>query len=165
MVSGSLQVPIAASDDDATNTGAGASQVAVPKELRGVASEDSREPASGNFRDWARLERAVKALVAAHASLSTARASLAEQHSNLTAEHGSLLERHALLIRENVTLRADLGKLEDRLGEAMAQGRRLEQRLLAENQRRQDALKRVDELIERIGALLPAVADRAAPTR
>ena len=84
-------------------------------------------------RDLSRLERAVK---------------------KLAAEHASLLAEHALLVQHHDTLAR---KLDD----TMVHGRTLEERLLAESQRRQDALKRIDELIGRFeAASIGAVAPR-----
>ena len=85
-------------------------------------------------RGLSRLERAVKALV----------------------------EEHALLKQQRDALRADHDVLERKLDEAMVHARALEERLLAENQRRQDALKRIDELI---GQLQPTSIDAVAPRR
>jgi regulator of replication initiation timing len=88
-----------------------------------------------------RLERAVRALV---------------------AEHESLVAEHAALVDEHASLRSERDVLERKLDETMVDGRALEERLLAENQRRQDALKRVDELI---GRLQPASIGAVAPQR
>jgi DNA repair exonuclease SbcCD ATPase subunit len=90
------------------------------------------DPNARSDRDLLRLERAVKALAAEHASL-------AEEYASLAQERDALARK---------------------LDETAEHGRGLEARLLAENQRRQDALKRIDELIGRfeataVGAVAP----------
>ena len=74
----------------------------------------------------------------------------------------ALVAEHALLKQQRDALRADHEVLARKLDEAMVHGRALEARLLAENQRRQDALKRIDELI---GQLQPTSIGAAASRR
>ena len=79
--------------------------------------------ATRESQDFARLERAVRALAA----------------------------EHALLRGENVELR-------EKLDQATVRIRSQDERILAENQRRQDVLKRLDELLGRIDPRSPEPA-------
>ena len=114
-----------------------------PKGLRIGEVKELADPGGGLLQtatlqpavDFGRLEHVVKALA---------------------AEYAALVERHA-------ALRADHDALVQKLGEVTINGRALEERLRAENQRRQDALKRIDELIGRIGLHASSGSDLAAP--
>jgi regulator of replication initiation timing len=86
--------------------------------------------AARDSQDFARLERAVRALAA----------------------------EHALLRGENVELR-------ERLDQAAVRIRSQDERILAENQRRQDVLKRLDELLGRIEQRSPEPASAHAGRR
>jgi chromosome segregation ATPase len=86
--------------------------------------------ATRESQDFARLERAVRALAA----------------------------EHALLRGENVELR-------EKLDQATVRIRSQDERILAENQRRQDVLKRLDELLGRIEQRSPEPAGAHAGRR
>ncbi len=70
----------------------------------------------------------------------------------------ALAAEHALLRGENVELR-------EKLDRAAVRIRRQDERILAENQRRQDVLKRLDELLGRIEQRSPESAGADAGRR
>jgi len=112
--------------------------------------------------DVARLERVVKALAAEHREVVQELAAQAKEMAALTTEHAALAAEHAALVTEHTALAEDHAARGRSLDEAMAEGRALGERLLAERQQRQDALARLDEVIRRVVELVPGSAPNRA---
>jgi chromosome segregation ATPase len=96
-----------------------------------MASANAQVPVAESERltELDRLERAIRELVALKASLQT----------------------------ENAVLEKSLEESVDRLDAIGAAHRELQERLLVEGQRRQDALKRIDDLVGRIENFDPSI--------
>ena len=90
------------------------------------------------------------------------------QRAGVEPGHGprdlSRLERAVrALVAEHAALRGENAELREQLDRANGLIRQRDERILAENQRRQDALKRLDELLRQIEQRAPELA--ASPTR